>query len=129
MSGTVYQNNGAALFTTQAMGYDKAQVDEYIQRLSAEYSNLLDKYNRSLSEKAGAFINTVPEANVEAVGRALVDAQTKGMEIIANAKAEAAKIVNGAYNEYNRIETERGCLIAEMNHLLDGLRKIIPINT
>jgi len=128
MSETAYQNNGTALFTTQAMGYNKDQVDEYIQRLSAEYSNLLDKYNHSLAAKADAFINTAPAANVEAVGRALVDAQAKGMEIIAAAKSEAAHIVNGANSEYNRIETERNRLLAEMNHLLDGLKKIIPVN-
>jgi len=110
------------------MGYNKAQVDEYIQRLSAEYSNLFDKYNRFVSEQSDPLISTVPAANAEAVGRALVDAQTKRMEIIAGAKAEAERIVNGAYSEYSRIETERDRLIAEMNHLINDLRKIIPEN-
>jgi len=122
MAGT-YQNNQLQ-FTLQPMGYDKTQVDGYVSRMSREYQNLLGQYELVSKENA-SHPQSSETANMEAIAKALVDAQTKSMEIIASAKAEASRIVDGAYTDYAKIEREKARLTTEINNLINGLKGFV----
>ena len=41
-------------FATQEMGYDRNQVDRYVQKLADEYRGLQHKYNELSEKKDGA---------------------------------------------------------------------------
>ena len=102
--------DGGIKFSEQPMGYDKMQVDNYINKLTYEYNamhneymNLVTKCN-SLSEtclrlsdekkRLSEILDQQPSNNHEneaAVARALIDAEILAKQIVDRANAEAAK--------------------------------------
>ena len=71
-------------------GYDREQVDNYIEALTAEYNKIcirvgeLEKQNENI------------RVNAEAAGRAIVRAEQVAFEIVAEAEKEADRIVQRA---------------------------------
>ena len=120
-------------FATQTMGYDRNQVDRYIQKLADEYRALQQKYNELSSrasapsvQQAGARQWTAQDASMEAISKAIVDAEVKAIQIVAEAKNEASRVVGNAYNELGKIQQEKERAIAEIDVLVMRLREIVP---
>ena len=128
-------------FATQENGYDRNQVDRYVQKLADEYKGLQQMYNELVEQKS--YVPTPPappmpppvpsqpptsrpEVNAEAIGKALVDAEVKAIQIVAEAKSEASRIIGGAYAEIGKIQQEKERVVAEINALMRKLKDIVP---
>ena len=112
-------------FTTQSMGYDKDQVDGYIQKLSQEYDKMQTAYT-DLTGQYDLLARSQPNTNMRAISRALVTAETTAMQIVENAKAEASRIRNEAYAEVGQLRKEKECFTAEIAEMVKGLKAILP---
>ena len=112
-------------FNTQSMGYDKNQVDGYIQKLSQEYNKLQTAYT-DLTGQYDLLARSQPDTNIRAISRALVTAETTAMQIVESAKAEASQIKNEAYAELGQLRNEKECLAAEITEMVKGLNAILP---
>ena len=114
-------------FTTQSMGYDKNQVDGYIQKLSQEYHKMQTAYT-DLTGQYDLLARSQPDTNMRAISRALVTAETTAMQIIEDAKSEASRITDKAYAELRQLRQEKECLTAEITEMVKRLNAILPIN-
>jgi len=110
-------------FAEQANGYDKQQVSRYIQKLSDEYSKLHSKFNELANQHDELLKQSF--AKREAISKALVDAETKAIEILTDAKAEAARIVESAHSEFQEIQQENSLANADIYRVLTKLRNAI----
>ena len=117
-------NTAKVPFQTHEMGYNKGQVDKYIQKLSEEYGNLQQKFIE-LSEKASRS-DVYSDDTVKAIAKAMVDAEIKGIQIVSEAKSEAARIIENAYMELEQIKGAKERTILEINDLLKGLKEVVP---
>ena len=120
-------------FATQENGYDRNQVDRYVQKLADEYKGLQQMYNGLVEQRSYApppppppAPPTRPEVNAEAVGKALVDAEVKAIQIVAEAKNEASRIIGSAYADLGKIQQEKERVILEINSLMRKLKEIVP---
>jgi cell division septum initiation protein DivIVA len=126
------------------MGYDKQQVDSYVNKLiyeyqsmHNEYTNLVSKYN-NLSEtcaqltdeknravemlnqqpsKAGGSLN---ERDAEAIAKAIVDAEILAKQIVENANQEAAKAqenVRKAREELKQVQLWKDKALIEVQEM------------
>ena len=111
-------------FTIQALGYDKEQVDGYIQKLTDEYYRLQSQF-AELAAKAESQ-ERQPAANMEAISKALVHAETMAMQIIADANSEAARIVGEAHMELQKMQQEKVAATAEISSLMNRLQGVLP---
>ena len=127
-------------FATQENGYDRNQVDRYVQKLADEYRGLQQMYNDLIEQRnftpppppaptpvqAPAPPPFRSEVNAEAIGKALVDAEVKAIQIVTEAKSEASRVIGGAYAELGKIQQEKERVIAEINSLMRKLKEIVP---
>ena len=112
-------------FSTQEMGYSQSQVDKYIQKLTSEYGNLQQKFSE-LSVKSEQ--KELPsDDGMRAIAKALVDAEIKGIQIVAEAKGEASRIIGNAYEELEQVKEAKERTLIEIRELMNGLKDIIPI--
>ena len=111
-------------FSTQETGYNQSQVDKYIQKLTSEYGSLQQKYNELATKSEQAAQN--PDESMKAIAKALVDAEIKGIQIITEAKSEAARIVGNAYEELEQVKERKDRTLIEIKELLNGLKEIMP---
>jgi len=109
------------------MGYDKNQVDGYIQKLSQEYHKMQTAYT-DLTSQYDLLARSQPDTNMRAISRALVTAETTAMQIIEDAKSEASRITDKAYAELRQLRQEKECLTAEITEMVKRLNAILPIN-
>ena len=56
----------------------------------------------------------------------MVDAEVKAIQIVAEAKNEASRVIGTAYNELGKIQQEKERVIIEINALVRKLKDIIP---
>ena len=114
-------------FTTRAAGYDTDQVDRYIQKITAEYENLQGQ----LAELSGRYDRLLeqPDLKKDAIAKALVDAEIMAIQIVNQAKSEAARILESSQQELQRIQQEKTCVTSEIGNMLNRLRTVIPGNT
>ena len=84
-------------FKTQMMGYDQAQVDSYIEVLSSEYQTLSVEHEEMVRQAEHEARER--KGQVEAIGRALVDAELQRLDILTAAGDEAQQIVSQAKEE------------------------------
>jgi len=103
--------DGGIKFSEQPMGYDKQQVDNYINKLTYEYNamhneymNLVTKCNSlsetcmRLSDEKNRFAEMLDKQpsgsheNEAAIARALIDAEILAKQIVDRANTEAAKV-------------------------------------
>ncbi|MCL2112040.1 MAG: DivIVA domain-containing protein [Clostridiales bacterium] len=119
-------------FATQSMGYDRSQVDRYVQKLADEYRSLQLKF-KVLSERfekteslAASRSGDAMDVGTQAISKAMVDAEVKAIEIVAEAKNEASKVVDNAHAELANIQRERERVVAEVSTLMNRLRDVMP---
>ena len=113
-------------FATQESGYDRNQVDRYVQKLADEYKGLQQMYNDLIEQKNYTPQPSRQEINAEAIGKALVDAEVKAIQIVSEAKNEASRILGSAYAELSKIQQEKERVIIEINSLIRRLKEIVP---
>jgi len=126
-------------FAEQPVGYDKQQVDNYINKLTYEYTamhneymNLVTKCN-SLSEtcsrltddknKLAEMLNQRPIQNRDneaAIARAIIDAETLAKQIVDRANMEAAKVEDAmriAREEYKSLQQMKDKMLIEIHEM------------
>jgi len=87
-------------FARQMMGYDRAEVDSYVENLSLAYQTAYDEYNsvcakyNGLLEEYGALWQQQEQnkSNAAVIARTLVDTETLAHTILADAQAQADKL-------------------------------------
>ena len=114
-------------FSTQESGYNQSQVDRYIEKLTAEYGSLQQKFNE-LEAKVNEQSELGQDDSMKAIAKALVDAEIKGIQIVAEAKSEASRIVGNAYEELEQVKEAKDRTLIEIKELLNGLKDIVPLN-
>ena len=126
-------------FAEQTNGYDKAQVDDYIRRLTEayqtaynEYQAVCVKYNALLQENkkletekqfassAGPIPNkTVKDSEIaDIIAKTLVDSEMLARKIVENANAEAERIVDQAKLKCERVQETMEQAVIKMRVLL-----------
>jgi len=115
----------AELFAKQPMGYDQSQVDRYVQKLTDEYNSLQNQFTE-LSVKYERAIRQ-PSENMEAISKALVEAEVRAIQIVAEAKNEATRIIEGAHTELKKIQQEKTYVTGEIGDILNRLKGIVPV--
>ena len=117
--------NSSVFFADENFGYNKNQVDEYIQKLAAEYQELHAEYAKILNRYSSRL--TQPGASMEAIAKALVDAESMAIQITSEAKSEAARIIDDARSELEGIRAEKACLTLEINDILRRLQELVSL--
>ena len=112
-------------FLSQPQGYDKDQVERYIQMLSDEYDKLRKQY-REMTRKYAVFTTQGP-ADTETVAKAVKTAEIKAKQMIDAAQREAARIVEDAYRELEKLQQEKSSLNSEISGLVNRLRGIVLV--
>ena len=107
-------------FSIKKMGYDQYQVDQYLQKLMGEYSNLQQNY----TDLSGKYyrLTRQPVARMEAIAKALVNAEANAMKIVADAKAEATRIVQEAHRDLVLVQNERTRLEKDIDGIIGRLQ-------
>ena len=111
-------------FAIQEIGYDQEQVDRYIQKLTYEYSGLQNKY----TELYGKYDHLLKQSdvNMAAISKAIVDAEVKAIQIIAEANNAAAQIKGNAHVELAHMQQEKDRVTNEIYEIMSGLKGIVP---
>ena len=104
-------------FGVRIRGYDRKQVQSYIQMLSGEYDKLQKQYAELLTQSV---------TNIEVISKVLVDAEMNANKIIADAKDEAEKIVGSASVELRELQQHKSDLIAEINSIANKSYSLVP---
>ena len=126
-------------FVEQPMGYDKQQVDNYINKLTYEYNamhneymNLVTKCN-SLSEtclrlsdeknRLNEMLNQQPiqnKDNESAIAKAIIDAEILAKQIVDHANAESTKVEESmriARDEIKQLQTIKDKMLIEIHEM------------
>ena len=113
-------------FTTQDVGYDRDQVDRYIVKITDEYTNLQEKYTELHARYDAKPKQTDIGIGMEAVSKAIVDAEVRAIQIIAEANNEAAQIKGSAHVELVHLQQEKDRVVSEIFDMIKGLKGVIP---
>jgi len=131
--------DGGIKFAEQPMGYDKQQVDNYINKLTYEYNamhneymNLVTKCN-SLSETClrlsdeknhlNEMLNQQPvqgRDNEAAIAKAIIDAEILAKQIVDRANTESAKVEESmriARDEIKQLQTIKDKMLIEIHEM------------
>ena len=88
-------------FSEQQNGYDKTQVDNYIQKVTEayqaaykEYLDTCEKYNNLMQEYKKLETEKRSGINADIIAKTLISSEKLAQEIVDNAHAEEAKIVD-----------------------------------
>ena len=114
-------------FKMQVMGYDKNQINNYIQKLSEEYDKLYAAYT-DLSGRYGCLEEKQSDDSIQAISRALITAQIKAAQIIDEVRNEALQITEKAHMELGQLRQEKDILKKEIHRMVKGLKAILPVN-
>ncbi|MCL2772325.1 MAG: DivIVA domain-containing protein [Oscillospiraceae bacterium] len=97
-------------FTAQNDGYDRAQVDNYIHRLTEayqkaynEYLATCDKYNALMQDYKKLEADKQVGMNANVIARTLMDSERLAQEIIDNAYNEEARIIEQTKNSIDYV--------------------------
>ena len=101
-------------------GYDLTQVDRYVHKVTEEYEILQRSYTE-LEEKYDMLQRRNNET-VDAVAKAIVDAEVEAMRIITDAKVEAQKIIKYAYQELKIVQDEKVRLTSELREIVQKVK-------
>jgi cell division septum initiation protein DivIVA len=137
-------------FSEQPMGYDKQQVDSYISKLTyeyqsmhTEYMNLVAKCNNlsetcmRLTEEKNHAVEMLqkPQSqgnngkDAEAIGRAFIDAEIFGKQIVDKANAEAEKVketVRQAREELKQVQLWKDKALIEVHEMRKKINSFFP---
>lgn len=89
------------LFTSQVMGYNKTEVDNYVKRLSDNYLKLSNEY-WELSRKHDELSEQQAE-QMEAISMAMVTAELTAIQVLNQARNDARQIIKSAREEAERL--------------------------
>ena len=103
-------------------GYDKNQVDAYIQIINEEYQKNLTEYE-ALEEKLETFKND--NTHIEAIAAALINAEKASKQVVANAQIEARRINDEAKLELVNIDRIKREIMEDIKHMADRLNIIL----
>jgi len=126
-------------FSEQPMGYDKQQVDSYINKLTYEYNamhneymNLVTKCN-SLSEtclrlsddknRLSELLNQQPAQNRDneaAIAKAIIDAEVLAKQIVDHANTESSKVEESmriAREEIKQLQLIKDKMLIEIHEM------------
>ena len=104
-------------FLEQRNGYDKEQVDSYIDKLTAEYMSLSEKYveiSKRYDDSAGLPAKTLENARAAAA------------QIVSQAQSEAVKMIYSAQNEVARLYAEKEKIISALNIFMNRMLELVP---
>ena len=110
-------------FTSQTRGYDKNEVNRYIQKITEEYNKLQEQYVE-LSNQHELLLSQT-NANMEVIFKVLVDAELNAKQITADAKNEAARIIGSAHMELQKLQQDKASAVSEINDIVNRLRGLI----
>ena len=132
-------SDGGIKFSEQPMGYDKQQVDNYINKLTYEYNAMHNEYlnvvakSNSLSEtclrlsdeknRLAEMLNQQPSQNKEneaAIARALIDAEILAKQIVDRANTESAKIeesIRISREEHKQMQLMKDKMLIEIHEM------------
>ena len=113
-------------FATQKMGYDQGQVDRYVHKLTDEYASLQQKYKDLYTKYNGQ--EKQNDVNMAAVSKAIVDAEVRAIQIVAEANNEAAQIKGSAHVELVHIQQEKDRLVNEIFEIIKNLKGVVPFS-
>ena len=113
-------------FAIRNIGYDQDQVDRYINKLAAEYTNLQKKYT-DLFSRFDAQSKQL-DVSMNALSKAIVEAEARAIQIVAEAKNEAAQIKGSAHIELERIQHEKDRAVSEIFEMIKGLKNVVPFS-
>ena len=113
-------------FSTQKTGYDQDQVDRYIGKLTDEYANLQQKYT-DLYAKYDVHAKQ-SDIGLAAVSKAIVDAEVRAIQIVAEANNEAAQIKGNAHVELVHIQQEKDRVVNEVFEMIKSLKGVVPFS-
>ena len=122
--------NKEVSFGKQFNGYDKGQVDRYVDSLTKAYQTAYDeykavcgKYNSLLEDFNELEAKEAQRPAAEIITKTLVDAETMASKIISDANTESEMIIKKAQDEAKRITgdayTEKAALNIEAQKALD----------
>ena len=139
-------SDGTIKFSEQPMGYDKQQVDNYINKLTYEYNAMHNEYMslvtkcNSLSEtclrlsdeknRLAEILNQQPSQNKEheaAIAKALIDAEILAKQIVDRANTESAKVDDAtriAREELKQLQLMKDKMLIEMHEMRKRLNSI-----
>jgi len=113
-------------FATQEIGYDQDQVDRYITKLAKEYSSLQKNYTDLFAKYE---VQTKQaDIGMAAVSKAIVDAEVRAIQIVAEANNEAAQIKGNAHVELVHIQQEKDRVINDIFGMIKSLKGIVPFS-
>jgi len=118
-------NNTKIPFKVQTTGYDRDQVDRYIQKLADEYKNMQQKLEQVSARPVQQSMQ--PDITAEAISKAMVDAEIKAIQIVAEAKNEADRIIGNAYIELGQLQQAKERAYLEIGDIINELKELIPI--
>ena len=92
--------NNEVVFAKQVIGYDRAEVDSYVENLTNAYKTAYDEYNaicakyNDLLEDFDALWRQQEQtrSNADVIARTLVDTETLAQKILTDAQAQADKL-------------------------------------
>jgi len=113
-------------FTARKSGYDQEQVDRYIDKLTFEYTSLQKKYNDLFNEYNS--VTKQSDAGMAAVSKAIVDAEIRAIQIIAEANNEAAQIKGNAHVELAHVKQEKDRVVGEIFEMIKSLKGVVPFS-
>jgi len=108
----------------QKTGYDQNQVDRYINKLADEYASLQQKYTDLFTKYDSQAKQS--DVGMTAVSKAIVDAEVRAIQIIAEANNEAAQIKGSAQVELVHIQREKDRVVNEIFEIMKGLKRVVP---
>ena len=109
-------------FATKPMGYDPDQVNQYLQKLMGEYRNLQQNYAQLLQKHND--LEKQSGVNMDAIAKAMVEAEAHAIRIVAKAKEEASQIVQDAKLNLIVLKNEKSQVISEISGIADRLKAI-----
>lgn len=122
-------------------GYDKDEVNAFLNTLSQEWERLLEEHKRTKQdlERTQASLDSLKQVE-SALHKTLLQAEETSKSTVENAKkdaelklqeseAKAREIVKGAMDERSRIEMQINELVARRNEILQQLKSYLLAQT
>ena len=109
-------------FEDAKKGYNKKQVDTYIETINDEYQKVLAEY-QALEEKMEESKSDTSHNDV--IAAALINAEIAGKQVVANAHLEAKRITGEASGDIEKILKKKESVLREVEKLSDMLIAVI----
>ena len=120
-------------FSDESNGYNKEQVNNYIDNLSkayeimyGEHQSLIKKYNELSDDMNKLNAQERPDLNSDVIAKTLVRAETLAQNIVADAHTEAAYMIASAKTDSKKIMddayTEKTSIMAQAEKIFENVK-------